>query len=163
MLHLTWSLARDANELRLDYVVRNDGAKPVIVTDSLIYQGAVRPDLVVVENADEPNTVSFKRGYVPSIAKWFVPPPMPSAISLDAGAEMKREARVPLPLVAFHNTDQDWIPLRDGLTHAVFELGWIDLPEAHLVQRAIALHTFVATASHWVAQRWLRGERLPLP
>lgn len=75
---------------------------------------------------------------------------------------MKREARVSLPLAAFHNVGT--IPrLRKSNTHAVLEVGWIDHPEAHLERRAYAENTFVETASHWAAQRWLRGERLPLP
>ncbi|MGE0396290.1 MAG: hypothetical protein AB7T06_06190 [Kofleriaceae bacterium] len=163
MLRLTCSLVREANALLLAYVVRNEGPAPIIVADSLIYQHTVRPDLVVVEDDAKPITVAFKRGYVPSMIKWYVPPPMPSAVSLDAGAELKRDARAPLPLAAFHDTDQDPRPLRSGNTHAVLEVGWIDHPEAHLQRRAIAENTFVETASHWGAQRWLRGERLPLP
>jgi hypothetical protein len=163
MLHLTWSLHREANVLRLDYVVRNDGTAPLIVVDSLIYQRVVRPDLVVVVDAPEPNTVLFKRGYVQSVNKWLVPPPMPSAIALAPGSELQGEARVPLPLTAFHNTDNDQKPLRPDNNQAVLEVGWIDHPEAQLLRRAIAENTFVETASHWAAQRWLRGDVKQVP
>jgi hypothetical protein len=117
--------------------------------------------MVLVRDDEEPGTVLLRHGYVPSVRKSYVPMPMPSAILLAPNDELTRIGRIQLPLVACHDVDEI-APLRSGNTHAVLEVGWIDHPEAQLRRQFLSETTFVETASHWIGQRWLRGE-LPLP
>lgn len=111
----------------------------------------------------EPGTVVFQRGYVESAMKSYLPLPTPSVVQLAAGREMVREGRVPLPLTAFHNVDANLPRMRAHPTHAVLEIGWIDDPEALIQPQVIGPTTTVDSTSRWIGQRWLGGERLPLP
>lgn len=163
MLRLVWSMRRDGDELQLDYTVHNDGAAPVLVADSLLFNNVVEPLMVIVSDDDEANTVAFRRGNVKSKMKSYFPHPVPTAVELPPEGEMARIGRVPLPLEAFHNIDEGIRPLRTGNTHAILEVGWIEHPEAAIVQKEIAKGVVITTTAHWGFQRWLRGNRLSLP
>lgn len=156
-------MERERDVLRLSFTVRNDGSRPLLVTDNLVSRRAEQPTMVVVQDDVEPNTVAFRRGYVDTNVKSYLPMAVPSVVQVAPGSEITRTALVPLPLIAAHNEDPGVRPLRANNTHAVLEVGWIDTPEPAFQRQAIGENTFIQTAARWVAQRWLRGERLPLP
>jgi hypothetical protein len=163
MLELEWSMTLGHDALLINYRVLNRGALPLVVADCFLFNGVVEPSMFVVDNAPEPDTALFQRGNVKSRMKSYLPHDVPTVVRLQPSEAIERSGQVSWPLRAFHNIDGNIPPLRDGCTHAVLEVGWIDHPESTILKRFIAKDTAIETASHWVAQRWLRGERRPLP
>jgi hypothetical protein len=151
----------EGSRLRLDYQVTNYGDRVVQVVESLVWANTLVPEAVVVRNADEAHTVAFTRATVRTPAKTYAFPPPPAFVELVPGQTVSGFAFVRWPLHEWHNFDRVE-PLRDEVTHAVFELGFVDSADVRLVQRELPDSTYMGSSSPG-RQQLLRGERLPLP
>ena len=159
-LQLTWSMKLESSRLRIDYTVKNETKSRVLIVDKLLVQDAPSADAVVVQNGTQPNTVAFTRAHVKTNAKMYITP-FPTGAVLEPGATASGTAYAAWPLVAWHNFAP--IPdLKPGATKAVFELGYVDDPNAQLQDVKLASGV-VQTITHIGAQKLLRGNEQPLP
>lgn len=158
-LQLTWSLKLDGKRLQIDYAVENNTKTSIQLVDRLLWQRTANPDLIIVRNDTEPNTIAFTRALVETDEK--VETTFPTVMVLAPGASFQGRAYAPWPPVAWHNFSRV-DALKSGATHAVLEIGYIDARDSELEELVLPGGT-VLTASGFDSQKLLRSDAKPLP
>lgn len=174
-MDLDWSLSLegDGHTLLVSYRLRNTGDAPVLVLDQMIDfasslglapQGyASAPDAIIVRaDAADPTLVHLSRGRVEPVGEARMEV-IPGLRTLAAGSELSGQARLALPLRAWHPNDRA-SELVVVPTRAVLEIGV--LPQGSDVRSVPLLQGNVecpSRAAAIVQQRWVRGEVRAIP
>jgi hypothetical protein len=129
VVRVTWKLASEASQLRVDYQVENRSGTRIFVLDSLVTSSAagmiVLKDRVIVRRGPDDATASFLLGFMqppPGEAVEFQPAPI--ARELPSGATVSGTKVVPLPLTAWHPYIHYMQPLARA-SRAVLEVSWL--------------------------------------
>jgi hypothetical protein len=130
-VRVTWTIARGARDLVLEYSVENHGSAPIWVLDQIVTTARdgmlALPDRVIVRRGADATTASFVAGFTRQLGHAVEVEPSPIARPLAAGAKLSGTKHVPLPLASWHPYDEMIDPLVGTPAKAVFEVSW--LPE----------------------------------
>lgn len=158
-LQLEWSLKVDGKQLRIDYKVTNHGKHPILLVDTLVWDGKPNAEVIIVRNDTQAKTIAFTRALVTTNEKVMYTP-MPGARSINPSETVTGHSLSAWPPFAWHNfstVDK----LAPGATQAVLEIGYVDDPDATL-QGAPSPGGY-QIISKMAAQKLLRGDVKPLP
>ena len=158
-LQLEWSLKVDGKQLRIDYKVTNTSKGPILLVDTLVWEGKPDADVIIVRNDTQPKTIAFTRALVTTKEKMMYTP-MPGARSIAPGETVAGHSVSAWPPFAWHNfstVDK----LAPNATHAVLEIGYVDDPDAKL-QGAPSPGGY-QVISKMASQKLVRGDVKPLP
>jgi hypothetical protein len=155
-LTLDWEMRVEADQLRIDYTVKNATAARVTVVDALRFSHKPDLDRIIVRADRSPDAIAFTRAFVLPEAgdkPRFIP--IPHYRDLVPGAELHGTAHARLPLGASRNYGSAHV-ITGARPNAVLELGYYDYPD---VDETNFAHAPWATRP----PKLLRAETRPLP
>jgi|GEM_PF-3181166 len=147
-VQLNGKLQQADGQIQVHYTVSNEGASAVYVLDRVIVfaaeQGFAEAQTAIIRLAapEEPHRMVLSRGYVAPPVSFVMLELLPAARQLEPGQSLQGEARIPLPLQAWHPHEgalplaaetTEW-ELRIGLLPVFCELSELQLEDGTLAQ-----------------------------